>query len=251
MPQPTEEQVHTAMTAAIRQFRAWADDPRVLVLDTETTGLQGGVFELAAVRVGEVWPLLAFLCAPGTDWTPAAITMHGHRLEEIKGAPQAMLMRRALEATLQTVPLDSAVLTYNAEFDRTALLRTWPGLRLPAFACIMTAYAPLAGQWSETHGAWKYVGLTRALELEQVDTRGLPGEHTAYGDAVRAALLIQAVAQRLTPNEEEAREVAEQEAQADALLDEDLDRMDAHNAGWDRALRGREYDLLADDGEVD
>lgn len=199
---PTPDEVRAAQTAAIQQFREWASDPRALVVDTETTGLEGIVWEFAALRVWSSAPALAFITdGRGAQWSEKAREMHEGRMEEIAHAPIAALFAAPLGGLLR----ENRVLTYNAEFDAAAIARTWPDLRLPAFACVMTAYAPLAGKWSESRGAWKYVSLSEALERERVDVRGLP-EHTAYGDAARAALLVQAVAARETDAEREHRE---------------------------------------------
>lgn len=204
MKQPTYAEANDAKARAIAQFRQWAADPAVIVVDTETTALDGQVWELAAVRVAPApapAPVLSFVCSPNSPWSERARKMHADRLEEIAHAPIAALFAAPLGGLLR----ENRVLTYNAEFDAAAIARTWPDLRLPAFACVMTAYAPLAGKWSESRGAWKYVSLSEALERERVDVRGLP-EHTAYGDAARAALLVQAVAARETDAEREHRE---------------------------------------------
>ncbi|GGR13291.1 3'-5' exonuclease [Deinococcus ruber] len=179
---------------AIRTFRRWARDEDALVLDTETTGLYGQVWDVAALSLTTLEPRVVFVCQPEGAWEPKARELHAARLDEILQAPPAAKFRQTLATALQAVPLHSQVLTYGAEFDRAALLRTWPALRLPAFDCVMQAYAPLAGKWSESRGEWKWVSLQVACELEEVPVTGTL--HTALGDAQLTVQLIQAVARR-------------------------------------------------------
>ncbi|MFK7603602.1 hypothetical protein ACI3L1_15465 [Deinococcus sp. SM5_A1] len=200
MPHP--EDLFDAQTDAIGLFREWASDPNTLIVDTETTRLEGGVWEFAAVRLRHPSPVLAYICQPETEWGEKARPMHVARLAEIRAAPRADVFRAVTCEVLNT----SRSLSYGGDSDHAVLERTFPGEELPAFGCILTAYAPIYGEWSEKHQDWTFASLTAALEREQVDVSTLPAEHTAYGDALRAALLVQAVAQQLTPFEEEARD---------------------------------------------
>ena len=186
----------------IRTFRRWAGDEDALVLDTETTGLHGQVWDVAALSLITPMPRVAFVCQPTGDWEPKARALHAARLDELLQAPPPDKFRRMLETALHTVPLHSQVLTYGADFDRAAILRTWPALRLPAFDCVMRAYAPLAGKWSASRGEWKWVSLQAACELEGVPiTAEL---HTGLGDAQLTVQLIQAVARRPLPEDRAA-----------------------------------------------
>jgi DNA polymerase III subunit epsilon len=208
MTTPTHEEASQARARAIAQFREWAADPAVLIVDTETTGLDGRVWEFAAVRVQSPAPVLAFICDPGMyyqSWSAAAWDMHSERLVEFDTAPLSNYFESALGAVLNV----KNIISYGAAFDHSAIDRTWPELGLEEFGCILTAYAPLAGRWSESKGDWKYVSLSEALELEGEDLMDFRDAHTAYGDALRAAALVRAVARRETDDERGEREWAD------------------------------------------
>lgn len=189
MPAPD---LHAAQHAALLQFQRWNDTPDALVIDTETTGLGGGVWNVSAATLGSLQPVLNLTCNPQTPWEDQARAMHAAHLGDVAAAPVAESRRDQVEHALSAaqVPL----LAYNAPFDHAAIRRTWPGLDL--LECVMAAYAPLAGQWSERRGEWKWVNLGAALTAEGVDVSDLPGQHSAAGDVMRTVRLIRAVAQR-------------------------------------------------------
>lgn len=203
-PQPSPSQVQEDQARAVFQFHDWYHDPLAVVVDTETTGTEGHVFDFAAVPLdggSTPAPVLAFLCSPPEDaiWSSPARQMHTERLSLSGGW--------GIEAyslvVLETLSFYN-VLAYGARFDEARLRFTLNAAdcvgEFPDFqGCVMTAYAPLAGQWSEKYGDWKWVPLDEACRLEHVDISDLP-RHTAYGDAVATARLIRAVATRAEVN---------------------------------------------------
>ena len=85
-------------TRAIMKFRQWAAVASTIVIDTETTGLEGMVWEFAAVRVYQPTPALAFLCNVEGPWSEKAIEMVSpDRFEQISMAMNAEAYRRPLE----------------------------------------------------------------------------------------------------------------------------------------------------------
>ena len=179
-------------TDAIGKFRRWAAVPSMIVIDTETTGLEGMVWEFAAVRVYQPTPTLAFLCATDGQWTPKALEMAGpDRIEQISMAAEKEAFQRPLDRLFSL----NWPVSYNGAFDSAAIRRTWDTVTVPDFQCAMKTYAPLAGRWSETRQEWKNVTLQAACEREGVNV-ALGEFHTAYGDALLCAALIQAVAAR-------------------------------------------------------
>lgn len=190
-PQPSESEHQQAIQAAIAQFKAWASDPKTIAVDTETTGLNGPAWEFAAVRSGQLVPVLAFTCAvpADTEWSAVALEMHRSRLPEIAVATQPINLTPALVDLM----LQNRAVSYGADFDRGAMERTWQASF--TIGCAQEAYAPLAGRWSESRGVWKWVKLEEACQMEGIDTAPFL-KHSALGDAQLLALLIQAVAQR-------------------------------------------------------
>ena len=188
----------TAQAAALAQFEVWSREGGVVV-DTETTGLAGRVWEVAAVPIVSARtpaPLLAFVCDLEGDvqWESAALRMHIDRLRTLNCLPPF----RTYADQLLTVLENNVCVAYNAEFDQSRLEDTLAQdsdheAQFPSLGCVMTAYAPLAGEWSERRQCWRGVSLERACEQQRVDISDLQ-RHTAYGDAVAVVRLIQAIA---------------------------------------------------------
>lgn len=196
---PPLAELHTAQDQAILQFRAWAAK-QVPCLDTETTGMEGQVWQLALVEQDTLTPRLHFTCQPEGEWSPKAAEMRDAHGADLSQCPPA-------SAFTAQLPQGQQFLTWNAPFDLGAIARTWPDWQVRG-ECAMEAYAPLAERWSESLGLWKYVSLGEACTAEQVDVSHLAAAHNAYGDACRLALLVQAVARRETHAERAARETA-------------------------------------------
>lgn len=209
-PRPNPQEHQAQIDQAIKQFRAW-DKAGVNLLDTETTGLEGKVWQLALVDSTSRAPLLVFHCDPGPDceWSEVAEKMQRSQGIYPGDFPPAEAFTQVVWKTLQK----HALVGWNVYFDIGAVARTWPLAEREQHdlvaKCAMEVYAPLAGQWSESRGEWKYVSLEKACELEDVDTFRLPAPHTAYGDCVRLSRLIRRVADRETSSEQAKRQTAE------------------------------------------
>ncbi|WP_278911573.1 hypothetical protein [Deinococcus wulumuqiensis] len=200
-PNPQEHQKQIDM--AVAQFRSW-QSAGVNLLDVETTGLDGRVWQLALVDSRTHAPLLVLSCDPGPDceWSEVAETMQRKQGVYPGDFPPAEAFGGAVWETLEK----HALVIWNDTFELGALARTWPlgegrSLQLTT-SCAMRAYAPIYGQWSESKQDWKYASLDAALKHEGVDTSRLPAAHSAYGDCVRLAALIEAVAERETASEQ-------------------------------------------------
>lgn len=146
----------------------------VLILDTETTDLDGEIIELAIINLkGDV--LYNGRFNPLTAISEGAKAVHGITAEMVASEPR--FADRKLEVF---VPLITAglVLIYNAAFD-VARLRTTSklhGVDMPNFKsdCIMEWYAKFCNDWSDYHGSYRWQPLGG-------------GDHSALGDC-RAAL---------------------------------------------------------------
>lgn len=198
-PNPQEHQ--RQIDQAVGLFRTWRDSG-VTLLDVETTGLEGRVWQLALVDSRTLAPLLAFTCAVGGTWSEVAAKMRDAQGVRMQDFPASNLFADAVEGNLA----GRSPVAWNADFDVAAITRTWPNTEAVALAsCAMRAYAPIYGQWSESKQDWKYASLDAALKHEGVDTSRLPAAHSAYGDCVRLAALIEAVAERETASEQGER----------------------------------------------
>lgn len=181
---------------ALAQFRRWAADPRLLVLDTETTGLEGDVVELAVTDLTEQ-PLLDVQVRPTTPFTQRAIELHGIRPEHVAQLP----LISAHASPLASVLAGRTVVTFGAAFDTGSVTRSFdhaqPDWRettpleplLGGWGCVMNAYADYAAVQDRKGRGNRWFSLQAACEREGVETGDLR-LHRAMSDARLTARLI-------------------------------------------------------------
>lgn len=170
---------------ASRQARIWLASKRTVILDTETTDLDGYLVQIAIIRAHDGAVLLDTLVNPEHPISASAQRIHGLTEEQLKDAPTFDQIADDLLALLW----GRRVVTYNAAFDsgilRNELLRLeradWEVLR-PAWRCAMECYAQFYGDWSEHHGSYRWQPL-------------MGGDHTALGDARATRDLLQRMAE--------------------------------------------------------
>jgi DNA polymerase III epsilon subunit-like protein len=111
--------VVTDAGAALRWARAMREPGAAVVLDTETTDLDGFVVEVAVLDAATGEVLLDSLVNPGCPVHPQARWVHGISDADLADAPPlAEVWPRLLAVTA-----GRSVLAYNAEFDRATVLR--------------------------------------------------------------------------------------------------------------------------------
>ncbi len=145
----------------------------VLILDTETTDLDGEIIELALINLqGETAYNHRF--NPITLVSEGAQAIHGLSTEILASEPRFADEHMDISLHLITAGL---VLIYNKAFDVAAFRRTCKlhGKETVNFKadCIMEWYAQFVGDWSDYHGSYRW--------------QPLGGGHDALGDC-RAAL---------------------------------------------------------------
>lgn len=194
---------------AIETAAAWLADPKAVILDTETTDLDGYLVEIAVIDMqGAV--LLDTLLNPQHPISEGAQRVHGITEAMVADAPTFAQIFEQLDALL----VGRTVITYNAEFDRGVLRgevfrlihgqatqlqgegeaiafagraeRAWA--KRMRWACSMEEYARFYGDWSEYHGDYRW--------------QPLHGGHRALGDARACLAVVQAMAATAPPGEE-------------------------------------------------
>jgi DNA polymerase III epsilon subunit-like protein len=121
-----------------------------VILDTETTGLEGYLVELAVIDAATGETLLDTLVQPGTEVEEGARAVHKITDAELATAPT---FAEVLPALVDAVG-DRTVLAYNADFDRPVLRRhaKRDGLHLGELAraerwdCLMNRYSDWLGE---------------------------------------------------------------------------------------------------------
>lgn len=146
----------------------------VLILDSETTDLDGEIIELAIINLkGET--LFNGRFNPIEPISAGARAVHGISAEMVANEPRFADCAPDVVKLLASAGL---VLIYNAAFDMARLRHTFKlhGVQMPDFKadCIMLQWSQFCGQWSDYHGNYKWQPLGG-------------GDHSALGDC-KAAL---------------------------------------------------------------
>jgi len=162
-----------------------------LFLDTETTGLDGEICEIAVIDLaGNV--LINTLVKPTISIPEDVIAIHGISDERVQDAPTFKDLFPELEKVLR----DRVVLVYNVEFDVRMIfnsaranqmqdLNFWWGSDEPwgkpnLWNCAMELYAVYYGDYNSYHGNYRWQRLSKAARqcgIEYQDT------HRALADA--------------------------------------------------------------------
>ncbi len=168
--------------------RAMLENPRALILDTETTGLDDSaeIVQIAVIDMAGAVQLDT-LVRPTRPIPPAATRIHGITDAMVANAPTMA----AIYDSLLLLLAGELVVIYNAAYDVRLLAQsiraaaaTDPTLRghardMQGFAqwhCAMLRYSEWVGDWNEYYGNYRW--------------QRLPGgDHSALGDC-RATLAV-------------------------------------------------------------
>ena len=181
---------------ANRLARAWLHSKRTVILDTETTDLNGYLVQIAIIRAHDGAVLLDTLVNPEAPISLDAQRIHGITAEQLLGAPTFEQIADYLLATLA----GRRIVTYNAAFDRDILQnelvrlaggwRVWYAyhaayevLRRPRWRCAMELRARAIGDYSSYWGSYRWYPLDG-------------GDHSALGDCQACLAVLKRMADR-------------------------------------------------------
>lgn len=199
--------------AAIRWAREKLEQD-VLVLDTETTGLDHDDVVIEVALIGkDGTALLDTLVQTTRPISPEASAIHGIRASELAFAPAFAETWPKLLALMTSHP----VVAYNADFDVRLLRRTAKkaGLEVPevwgmGVSCLMEAYAAFRGN-VRGDGDYQWCSLRMACEMEDIRANF----HRAKGDAGATLALLKALAGKEELPEQSARQRVLSESEAE------------------------------------
>lgn len=177
-------------------FREWANDPSLLILDTETTGLSAkaevleiGILDMAGNTI------FHSLVKPQGSISTRASEVHGLYKRHLKDAPAWPEVYQELCSVLK----GRQVLVYNARFDARLIHQTCSqyGLAVPActFHCVMLAYSAYSQEWNQQNGNYRWHKLKDAAAWEGIRS---VQHHRALGDAEMTRQLVQAIGGKLS-----------------------------------------------------
>lgn len=174
--------------AASREARKWLSAADTVILDTETTDLDGYLVQIAIIRAIDGTVLLDTLVNPQHPISDGAHQIHGLSESDLVNAPVFADIADHLFSILS----GKFVVVYNVNFDRDILTNEYQRLgmttikgrfwnRWMVWRCAMRAYAAWVGDWSEYHQNYRW--------------QPLPGgDHSALGDALACRNVLLAMA---------------------------------------------------------
>jgi DNA polymerase III subunit epsilon len=198
-----------ARARAIAWAAAASADPRVVYLDTETTGFGPGaeIVDVAVVGAGgEV--LFDSLVKPLQRIPAEVIAIHGITDADVIGAPRWDELYDDLRPMLE----GRRIVVYNVAFDRQMIAQSCArcGVPLPDadWECAMKKYAGFYGSWDPGKRWYKFQKLERAVLAFGAE----PGGHRAAADALACRAVVLGMA--ATPPPMSAATVPQQLAPA-------------------------------------
>ena len=149
-----------------------------LILDTETTGLNGEICEIAVIDLaGNI--LINTLVKPTISIPEDVVRIHGISDEAVKDVPTFKELFPELERVLR----DRVVFVYNVEFDERMLFNSARANQMQDFNfwwasdnlwhCAMELYAVYYGDYDGYHGSYRWQRLSKAAQqcgIELQDT---------------------------------------------------------------------------------
>ena len=176
-----------ARAKAITWAMGVVDDPRVIYLDTETTGFgpRAEIVDIAVVSAaGEV--VLESLVQPTRRIPADATAIHGITNADVKSAPAWCDLYEDLLRVLD----GRRVIVYNVIFDRQMVNQACERYDLAAPAadweCAMRKYAGFHGNWDSGKRWYRFQKLERAV----LDFGAEPGGHRAAADAFACRAVV-------------------------------------------------------------
>lgn len=174
-----QEFLKEAEQAAAEWARGVLADEKAVILDTETTGLQGRIVDIAIIGIDGA-ALLSTLVNPEIPIPAGASNIHGITDEMVADAPTFAAVYPEIKRIVEGA---SRVIIYNADFD-TGILN-WECYRYGVALdfkteCAMLQYAAWYGEWNDYHRSFRW--------------QKLNGGHRALGDCEATLERIKAMA---------------------------------------------------------
>src|SRR5215203_5504380 len=192
-------------TKAITWAMGVMEDPRVIYLDTETTGFgpRAEIVDIAVVSsVGEV--VLESLVQPTRRITADATAIHGITNADVKDAPAWCDLYEDLQRALA----GRRIIVYNVIFDRQMVNQACDRYALAAPAadweCAMRKYAGFYGNWDPGKRWYRFQKLERAVLAFGAE----PGGHRAAADAFACRAVVLGMAGTPPPKPEAGANMA-------------------------------------------
>ena len=198
------DQDHTAARAdLVREWAGLLNRADVLILDTETTGLDWPeIVDIAVIDTRGYRRLNRLVLPAQSDIEAGAVAVHGITPEKLREA-QAPTFTALAPRLQQLVTGASDILIYNADFDIASVRVSLKNNELPddlgnmiagKARCIMLDYAFLAGSWHDYWEGWAWHKLVNAARWENVPRAGA---HRALADCKMVLGIMRSIVARM------------------------------------------------------
>lgn len=189
-----------ARAKAIAWAASAASDPRVVYLDTETTGFgpKAEIVDIAVVgSTGDV--LFESLVQPERRIPREVTAIHGITDADVRDAPAWCDLHDDLMAVLD----GRRIVVYNVTFDKQMVTQSCGQYALPApnadWDCAMRKYAGFHGNWDARKRWFSFVKLEHAV----LTFGAQPGGHRAAADAFACRAVVLGMASTALPEMEQ------------------------------------------------
>ncbi|AZZ94702.1 3'-5' exonuclease [Hahella sp. KA22] len=176
-------------------LKGWIYSPQVVVLDTETTGLddQAEVIEISVMDMrGKV--LFDQLVRPLNPVPDEATDIHGITNDSLASKPNFPDVYLALRRVIS----GKTVVAYNASFDNRLLMQTCAAYGLPMieadWQCAMDAYSRYRKEPDAKRGGYRRQSLAKAAKQMGIEVYGA---HRAVADCFTTVEVIGSVYSKL------------------------------------------------------
>lgn len=189
----TAEKQQTDAEWCASQAADWLDDSHVLILDTETTGLDKQFDEPVQIgvidRFGNV--LMNTYLKPTCEISEGARNVHQISDETVMFSPQLKDIIHELNMLLR----GRRVVVYNADYDIPLLNNTArrQGVQIDwgETHCAMKLYARYWGEWNSRYEDYRFQGLVNACQQQGIE---VSNAHDAVGDCQMTLKILQKLA---------------------------------------------------------
>ncbi len=175
------------------------NDPKLVILDVETTGLDG---QAECCQIGIISPrgevLLDTLVKPVGGIPASATAIHGITDDMSQDSPTIL----ELEPELKRLLGPATVAVYNADFDRRLLRQSFEAhgtekqwLNDCKFVDVMVPYAEFWGEWNDHFQSYRWQSLVSACRQQGIT---IENAHSAVGDCRATLALLKEMYEKIT-----------------------------------------------------
>jgi DNA polymerase III subunit epsilon len=189
-----DHQINADRYEAIRWSRECLANRDFLILDTETTGLQGA--EVVSVSILSGHGLVLFDAIIKPQGSISAAASHVRHIQDQH--TMLALSFTDVYTCLSKLLAGRRLVIYNAAFDLGILAREYERHQVPPIpygpvSCAMEWYTQFVGEWNSYHGNYRWQKLPS-------------GDHTSIGDCRATLKIIETMAAKRLPEDAPLKE---------------------------------------------